>query len=152
MGSPRKAWALALAAWFVVAGIGLVAGAASAEDAKIPVNVLITHVSNKGSGIDPAARGLGRNLDRHSIAFDSIKVIEDRRLMLELDEVKTLRLPNGRKARVRPISRGEKSVLMAIDVEGAVKVDARVKRKRPFVIRAGRHDGGNLMLSLELDD
>jgi hypothetical protein len=131
----------------------LFAGAASAERAeKIPVKVLVTHVSNDDSGVEPAAKGLHRHLEKNQFSFNSVKVIHKKRVVMELDEVHRIPLPNGRKARIRPISQRENSVLMAVDVEGSVKVDARVRRHKPFIIRAGKHDGGNLVISLELDD
>lgn len=145
--------------WFrslgaIVLAVGwLTAGLASAEEAQpIPVKVLVTQVSNEGSGVDPSARGLHKALIDNSFAFDSVKVIYDKRVVMQLGGLHSIPLPNGRKARISPISQREGSVLMAVDVEGSVKVDARVSRHRPFIIRAGPHEKGNLVLSLELDD
>jgi len=145
--SYRTLGALALAVGW------LFAGAAAAEEAeKIPVKVLVTHVSNEGTGVEPGGKGLHDNFRKHQIPFNSVRVIKKERVVMELDEVHRIPLPNGRKARIRPISRRENSVLMAVDVEGSVKVDARMRSQKPFIIRAGKHDGGNLVISLELDD
>lgn len=133
-------------------GLGLFAGLASAEEAeRIPIKVLVTHVSNDDSGVEPAARGLHERLVNAQIPFNSVRVISKRRIVAEIDEVHSIPLPNGRQARIQAISRRENSALLAVDVEGSVKVDARVRRNKPFIIRAGRHDGGNLVIQLELD-
>jgi hypothetical protein len=143
----RNLGALALAVGWLFAGL-----ASAEEPVKIPVKVLVTHVSNEGTGVEPEARGLHGHLERNQFSFNSVKVIHKKRVVLGLDEVHAIPLPNGRKARIQPISQRENSVLMAVDVEGSVRVDARVRRHKPFIIRAGKHNGGNLVLSLELDD
>ena len=147
-------WSRTLGAVALAAALGwLFAGAAAAEEAdKIRVKVLVTHVSNEGSGVEPAARGLQQHLEKNQLSFNSVKVIHKSRPRLEIDEVHRIPLPGGRKARIRPISRREDSVLMAVDVERSVKLDARVRRHKPFIIRAGKHDGGNLVIQLELVD
>ncbi len=146
MTSSRRFGALALAvAW-------LFAGLASAQEAEqIPVKILVTHVSNEDKGVEPEGKGLLDTFRKNQIIFNSVKVISKKRVVLGLDQVHTIPLPNGRKARIQAISRRKNSALMAVDVEGSVKVDARVRRNKPFIIRAGRHNGGNLVIQLELD-
>ena len=146
-----------LGALALVLALGwLFAGAAAAQEETaelIPVKVLVTHVSNEGEGgVDPSAKGLHDAFRRNQIQFKNIKVISKRRIQMELDEVYKIRLPGGRKAHIRPISRRGDSALMAVDVERSVKLDARVRRGKPFIIRAGRHNGGNLVIQLQLDD
>ena len=142
----RGGLALALACLLAIAGT-----AAAQEAETIPVKVLVTHVSNEGKGIDLDARGLHERLQDNQFSFNTVKVISKKRVVLKLDEVHTIALPNGRKARMQAISRREHSALLAVDVEGSVKVDARVRYHKPFIIRAGKHDGGNLVIQLELD-
>ena len=135
-----------------LASLWLLTGVASAQEAEtIPIKVLVTHVSNDDSGVEPDGRGLLGHLRKNQISVDSVKVISKQRIVLRPDQVHAIPLPNGRKARIQAISRREKSALMAVDVEGSVKVDARVRRNKPFIIRAGRHDGGNLIIQLQLD-
>ncbi len=148
-------WSRTLGAVALAAALGwLFAGAAAAEEAeKIPVKVLVTHVSSEGSNVPEEARGLHEALVRNQISgVSNVKVIHKSRPVLEIDEVHRIPLPGGRKARIRPISRRANSVLMAVDVERSVKLDARVRRHKPFIIRAGKHNGGNLVIQLELDD
>ena len=124
---------------------------AAAEGETISVNVLVTHISKEGAPrIDPSARFLDDRL-RDQIIYDSMRVIKKRRIDLQLDEVSTFNLPSGKTVHLRPIHKGEGGVLMAVDVEGAAKLDIRVKSHHPVVIRAGPYKGGSLVLSLELD-
>jgi hypothetical protein len=114
------------------------------------VNVLVTYLSSDGTGVDPSARRLDEKL-RDQFKYDSLQVLEKRRIDLEMDGVGTIALPNGRAARLSPIHRGDAGVLMAVDVEGAAKMDARVQNRHLLVIRAGRYKDGDLVLSLEPD-
>lgn len=144
----RHSVAVALA---LVAGLLLGAGAsAQGKDERIPMNVLVTQLSNQGKGVDRDARELDGKL-RGQFKYDSLQVLQKRRIDLKLDEVGTIRLPNGRVARVQPIHRSEEGVLMAVDVENAAKIDARVRNHNLLVIRAGKYDDGDLVLSLEPD-
>lgn len=142
-----------LGAWIAVLGVlvGLGAGPARAQGPeRVPVNVLVTHLSNDGKGVDPAARRLDRKL-RGQFRYDTLQVLSEQRLDLATGEVGSIALPDGREARISPIQVGESGVLMAVDVEGAAKLDARVKNHHLVVIRAGRHEEGDLVLSLEPD-
>lgn len=138
--------ALVVGLWLLAAGVP-----AAAEGETIPVNVLVTHISNEGvPGIDPSAQFLDQRL-RGQFIYDSMRVVKKRRINLQLDEVSEFNLPSGKAVRLRPIHKGEAGVLMAVDVEGAAKLDIRVKSHHPVVIRAGPYKGGSLVLSLELD-
>ena len=135
--------------------VGLLVWAAGvpalAEGEAIRVSVLGTHLSNQGvPRIDPSAQFLDKRL-RSQFRYDNIRVIKKRRISLQLDEVGTFNLPSGKAVRLRPIHKGKGGVLMAVDVEGAAKLDIRVKSHHPVVIRAGPYKGGSLVLSLELD-
>lgn len=130
--------------------LALVAGPAVAEGETIPVNVLVTHLSKEPGGIDPGGRFLHGKL-QNQFRYESLKVITKKRIEMTLDEVSRFDLPNGKAVHMRPIHKGEGGVLMAVDVEGAAKLDARVKSHKPLVIRAGPYKKGSLVLSLELD-
>lgn len=130
--------------------LGAPAGAQPEKRERVPMNVLVTHLSDKGSGVDEDARRLDQKL-RRQFRYNSLKVLEKRRIDLEVDEVGRIDLPNGRSARVQPIHKGESGILMAVDVEDAAKIDARVKNHNLLVIRAGKYDDGDLVLSLEPD-
>jgi hypothetical protein len=135
---------------FVSLALLLGPSGAGAEGATIPVNVLVTYLSSEGTGVDPSARRLDEKL-RKQFRYDSLQVLEKRRIDLEMDGVGTIDLPNGRAARLSPIHEDEAGVLMAVDVEGAAKMDARVQNGHLLVIRAGSYKEGDLVLSLEPD-
>ena len=50
---------------------------------------------------------------------------------------------------MRPLDLGKSGVLMAVDVEGAVKSDLRIRNEQLVVIGAERHGAGKLVISLE---
>lgn len=149
----HRALALLLAGLLAVGGLAMGASAQEKKQDKckrVPMNVLVTQLSNQGKGVDKDARRLDGKL-RPQFKYDSLKVLEKRRIDLEIDQVGKIDLPNGRAARVQPIHRGDDGVLMAVDVEDAAKIDARVKDRNMLVIRAGEYEGGDLVLSLEPD-
>ena len=140
-------------AWALVAAVVLADASeawAQGKKERVPIRVLVTHLSNHGSGIDKDAKQLDEKLSRQ-FKYKSLKVLQKRTIDLEIDEVGEIQLPNGRAARVQPIHKGKHGVLMAVDVEGALKTDARVKNHNQLVIRAGRYNDGDLVLSLEPD-
>ncbi len=137
------------------------AGAAWAEQAERPdrpapdrplrATLMLTHLSNGAGGIDPRARKLDQRLQRENIRFPSARVLQQRNVELKLDRVETLALPDGRSARFRPMHVGARGVLMAVDVEGGVKMDARVRDGHMVVIDGGRFEDGKLVISIEPD-
>lgn len=143
-------WALVVvaAAALLLAGGALAEGKGKKE--RVPIHVLVTQLSSQGTGVDRDAESLNKAL-APKFRYDSLKVLQKRTIELGIDEVGTIDLPNGRAARVQPIHKGEGGVLLAVDVEGAVKTDARVENHKQLVIRAGRYDDGDLILSLEPD-
>lgn len=139
-----------LGAWVALALLVASVAAAGEADPPIPVNVLVTYLSNDGAGVDASARRLDEKL-RGQFRYDSLQVLDQRRIQLEVDGVGQVALPNGRKVRLSAISQDDSGVLMAVDVEGAAKMDARVQNHHLLVIRAGRYQDGDLVLSLEPD-
>jgi hypothetical protein len=123
----------------------------SAPDRAARVTLMLTHLSNRADGIDPRARRLDQRLQRENIRFPSARVLQRRSVDLKLDRVETLALPDGRSARFRPMHMGARDVLMAVDVEDGVKMDARVRSGHMVVIDGGRFEGGKLVISIEPD-
>jgi hypothetical protein len=116
----------------------------------IPFVVMVTRLSNEGLGVDPRAKELEGKLSAQGIKFDSVQVVEEKRIALQLDEVGTVDLPNGRKAHVRPLHQSEEEgVLLAVDVEGASKADVRAKPHHTVIFSAGPYQNGKLVLSIE---
>ena len=124
--------------------------AQSAGSNRVPVNVMIVQTSNKKGEVDPRAQGLHEKLKKQ-LRYKSMRVIQEQRVDLEMNQVGTVDLPDGRKVRMRPLHKGVKGVLMAVNVQGAVKLDARAPNHHKVVIGAGEYENGNLAVSIEPD-
>jgi hypothetical protein len=122
---------------------------AQASD-RVPVNVIVVHTSNRKGEVDPRAQELHEKL-RKQLRYKSMRVLQEERVDLQMNQVGTVLLPDGRKVRMRPMHRGAKGVLMAVDVQGAVKLDARARNHHKVVIGAGEYEDGNLAVSIEPD-
>jgi len=137
------------------AGIALLAapGSTTAQNpggSRVPVNVMVVQTSNKKGDVDPRAQELHEKLKKQ-LRYKSMRVIQEQRVDLEMNQVGTVDLPDGRKVRMRPLHKGAKGVLMAVDVQGAVKLDARAPNHHKVVIGAGEYENGNLAVSIEPD-
>jgi hypothetical protein len=117
---------------------------------RVPVNVMIVQTSNQKGEVDPRAQELHQKLKKQ-LRYKSMRVIQEQRVDLEMNQVGTVDLPDGRKVRMRPLHKGAKGVLMAVDVQGAVKLDARAPNHHKVVIGAGEYENGNLAVSIEPD-
>jgi len=112
--------------------------------------VMVVYTSDGDGGIDPRARDLDRKL-KGQLRYRSMQVLREERVDLHIDRVGTVALPDGRAVRMRPLHKGRRGVLMAVDVEGAVKLDARTANHHKVVIGAGSYQDGNLAISIEPD-
>lgn len=153
MWSRRSGIGAGLAA--ALAAALLWAGAAAADDAPAeaeewPLNVIILHTSQGEGGVEPRAQKYDDALGR-SIRYKSLRVLGEERVKLHADEVGTIPLPNGRSLRVQPVHKGKQGLLMGIDVEGSVKLDARARRGHRVVVDGGPYEDGNLAVSIEPD-
>jgi hypothetical protein len=143
----RLAVALALAGLVPLSPVRT--ATAQASD-RVPVNVMIVHTSNKKGEVDPRAQELHEKLKKQ-LRYKSMRVLQEERVDLQMNQVGTVLLPDGRKVRMRPMHKGAKGVLMAVDVQGAVKLDARARNHHKVVIGAGEYEDGNLAVSIEPD-
>ncbi len=150
----RSSRRVSIAVSVVLAGLVAIAapGAASAQGRgdRVPVNVMVVHTSEGEGGVDPRARELDEKLKKQ-LRYKSMRVIQQERVDLEMNRVGTVQLPDGRKVRMRPMHKGAKGVLMAVDVQGAVKLDARARNHHKVVIGVGEYEDGNLAVSIEPD-
>jgi hypothetical protein len=147
MAAALLSFALGAAAW-----AGPPDAPKEGKGASVPLRVMVTHLSNRGRGVDAGAKDLESKLSSQGIHYDSAQVLEEKRLDLSVDEVGTIDLPNGRKARVRPLHRDADGVLMAVDVEGASKADVRARPNHTVIFSAGPYEDGKLVLSLEPEE
>jgi hypothetical protein len=135
-------------AGIVLLGLGLVAGAVTAAGAQnFEIEVMVSQVSDAPGGIDPRGAELDAKLQKE-FRYQSLKVLDSRRLELGLDEVGTLSLPNGKPLRVRPLQLTDRGLLLAARV-GDIQTDLKLTRGHLVVIDAGRHGDGKLVVSFE---
>jgi hypothetical protein len=129
----------------VLAGVLLaVSGPATAqEEPGIAMEVMVIHLSDQPGEVDARA---ARLLDR-SVPYESLRVLRSQRLSLKLDEMWTMKLPNGKQLRVQPQHVDDRGVLTFVTV-GSMKTDSRIPNGEFLVIDGGRYQGGKLMISL----
>ncbi len=125
------------------------AGVARAQPARsIELSVLVGHASEGPGGVDPRAQKLAAKLQKE-FRYESLRVLQSPRLKLALDEVGTVKLPNGKELRLRPLQVGDKSVLLAVGLEGTLQTDLRIPNGHLVVIGAERYQDGKLVIGLE---
>ncbi len=135
----------------------LAAGAASAEGEKIQVDVLVTHVSQKPAsdlnrllpkpGAD--SNRLRQKLQQHT-NLKHFELLKRESLHLDVDEVGTVDLPNGKRVHVRPLSVTEGGVLLAVAFEGGPQMDVKARRNKLLVVGGDSYEDGRLVVSLEV--
>ena len=128
----------------------LLGGGASSVSAQgaIRIEVMVGLASSEPGPVDPRAAKIHRRL-KSEFRYESLELLDVERARVPLDGVMTVALPNGKAARVRPLAVDERGALLAVDIEGAVTVDARARSGHLLVFGAGRHAGGRLVVSIE---
>ena len=145
-GHCRRRWRLALA---VAIGALLTAGSAwSQPDRRFNVQVTVAEISEAHGKVDSRAKRLDANL-RKKFRYNSLRVLKERRLALRMDEVGSVKLPDGRMFRVRPLNLGDRGLLMAVGWEGEVMMDMRAPSHHLLVIGGPAHGAGQLVISIE---
>ncbi len=143
--APRRLIAGALAATLLLA----LAAAAPAEPLRrVLIEVTVSHALDAEGAIDPRGVELDAYL-KPQFRYGGLKVLQVERLNLALDQVGTLKLPNGRKFRVRPLDVGSEGVLLSVSVQGTLWTDMRVRNGHLVVIGAERYEAGKLVIGLE---
>lgn len=140
---------LGLAALLVVA---LCAGPALADDEKIRIGVTVTHVSDADDGVDPKARPLLDALEDNKIRYKSATVVREVDFDLAPGDGGSVEIDGARKAHLQLMQVDARGALVAVDVDGGVKVDAKVRRGgRGFVVDAGKVGDGRRLLEIEAE-
>jgi len=136
--------------WIVVVAGALLAASPAWSQAKgrFSVKVTVAEISNAQGKIDPRAERLDRNL-RAKFKYNSLRVIQEKRLELGLDEVGGVKLPSGRMFRVQPLNVDERGLLMAVGWEGEVMMDMRAPSHHLLVIGGPTHGDNQLVVSIE---
>lgn len=134
-------------AGIVLLSLGLLAGASAAAAQTFEIDVMVSQIGDGPGGIDPRAAELDAKL-KGQFRYQSLKVLDSRRLQLGLDQVGTLSLPNGKPLRVRPLQLTDRGLLLAAQV-GEIQTDLKLTRGHLVVIDAGQHAGGKLVVSFQ---
>ncbi len=136
--------------WVVIVSWASFAGgpAWSLGERRFNVKVTVAEISNAEGKIDERAKRLDLNL-RKKFKYNSLRVIKERRLTLELDEVGSVKLPNGQMFRVRPLDLGDRGLLMAVGWEGEVMMDMRAPNNHLLVIGGPAYGDGQLVVTIE---
>lgn len=170
-----RAARLAVLGALLAAGLAGPDASAQGERQRINVDVVVSHVRKSPppeKEAEPGPSGLMTSLDRAPRAprrvreidervrridaalrgrfvYDQIDLVEQHRMVLDLDEVGSVRLPNGQRFRLRPLDVGESGVLMAVDVGKSLKADVRARSGHLTIIGAQPYQDGQLVISVE---
>lgn len=132
----------------LLAGLVFTAPALAQTARRVGLDLTVSHASPHPGPVDPAAARLHERL-RDDFRYQSLRVIERRRLDLRTGEIGGLDLPSGKRVRVRPLHMGPSGVLLAIDIENTLHTDMRIPDRQPVVIGVDRYDDGKVILTLE---
>jgi hypothetical protein len=132
----------------VLAALVLAAPSAAQPGRTVRLDLTVSHASPHPGPVDPEAALLHERL-RGDFRYQSLRVIERRRLDLRTGEIGGLDLPSGKRVRVRPLHMGPAGVLLAVDIENTLHTDMRVPDRQPVVIGVDRYQDGKLILMLQ---
>ncbi len=127
--------------------LGLAPAAAEAAD-QVDVKVLVCHATPAAGGVDGACRALDAKIGSQ-FRYESLRKLQSESLSLGLNALGSVKLPNGKSLKVRPLQVDASGALLAVDVEGAVRTDVKVSNGNLVVIGADAYQDGKLVISLE---
>jgi hypothetical protein len=135
----------------LVAALLLLAGSAAAQSGvPLRLEIMVTHASSRPGPVDPGAAELHRQL-RQDFRYESLRVLQRETLRLRVDEIGKMKLPNGRWVRVRPLNQAGNRLLMAVEVEGSLATDLRLRNHRRVSIGSHRYKDGTLVITFKPD-
>lgn len=114
----------------------------------IEIEMMVSIASDEAGPIDDRAKRIDERLKKE-FRYESLRVVSSKKETVGVDSVMTIALPDGKKAHVRPLSVDDRGALLAVDIEGSVKVDARANSGHLLVFGAGRTADGRLVVSIE---
>lgn len=121
--------------------------ASSQAPARVDLEVTVAQLSDHEGPIDPRGAQIHEKLKR-DFRYGSLAVVESRRMRLAINEVGKLELPNGRTLQIVPLLLDDRGVLMAVDLEGVLQTDLRVKSGHLVVFGAHRHGPDRLVIAV----
>jgi hypothetical protein len=131
--------------------MGLAAPALAQQARRISFLVMVAHASQEAGTIDPRAQRLHSKLHR-DFRYQSLEVLEQRRIRLSMDEIGQMQLPTGSLLKLRPLNLSGDRVLVAVEV-GRMRTDLRMKNKKIVILSdpKGYRGGGRIVISFEPD-
>ncbi|WP_436410032.1 hypothetical protein [Myxococcus xanthus] len=142
VSSGRMLWALL--------GLGLLLPmAASAQDAKVQVQVEVVLASKKGTEVDPPElEKMKEQFQKQNFSFTSFKRLSNEVLTVSAKSASEVKLPNGANAtlQLQGIKDGTATVRVAIPRQPTL--DVELGRQGAVYQKAGRYVGGELILVL----
>ena len=145
MNRCRRAWQGVLVA--IAVGV-FAAGAGADSHERFDLAVTVASISDAKGEIDPKGRHLDDKLSK-KFRYNSLKVIEAKRLKVKMNEVGSIELPDGHVFRVRPMDLNDSGLLMSVEWEGAVNMDMRAMREHLVVIGGPKFRDGQLVVGIE---
>jgi len=118
-----------------------------AQAQTVELEVTVAQIFDAPGPIDPKGARIHEKLTRE-FRYGSLTVVDSKRMKLGLNEVGKLKLPNGKTVTLVPMLLDDRGVLMAVDVEGVLKTDLRVKSGHLVVFGAHRHGDGKLVIAV----
>ena len=115
----------------------------------VSVRVMVVHASQEKGTIDPECRDLPRQLG--PLKFGALRLIQQRRLRLDMGQRGSVALPGGREVRMLPVSIVKRRLFMNLEVPGQVNGQFSLRPGRPLVLGGQRHQGGHLIVYIEPD-
>jgi hypothetical protein len=134
--------------WIAAGALWLLAAQADAQPRQIALQILVVHISDQAGGVDPRAGRLHAEL-ADQFRYDTLRVLDERRLDLPLGVVESVELPNGRRLNVRAFQLSSRGVLLGVTLKGTLQTDLRIPNGHLVVIGSERYQGGKLVVSLE---
>ncbi len=129
-----------------MAGAVLLAGAAHAQDKKVPVQAEVVLASTKaGGGVDPALAAMQTTLGAR-VKYLSMKKVSAQKLELHATP-SLVALPNGKAAELSLVALKENVAQVKVKV-GPLDTTYSLGKEKSLFVQAGPHDGGDLWLVL----
>ena len=122
--------------------------AAAQAPQMVDLEVTVAQLSEEEGPIDPRAKKIHEKLARE-FRYGSLTVIEVQQMHVAVDEIRKLTLPNGRTVRIRPLLLDDRGLLLAVDVEGVLQTDLRLRSGHLVVFGAHRFGSGKLVIAVE---
>jgi hypothetical protein len=132
----------------LAAALALAAPATAEGPRRIALDVVVAYISDEPGAVDPRAERLHAKL-ADQFRYETLRVLDQKRLDLPLGTVESVGLPNGKRMNVRAFQLSSKGVLLGVTVQGSLQTDMRIPNGHLVVIGAERYQGGKLVISLE---